>query len=56
MRKLLDASAIMAVILEEKGRAAVENLVEDADIVSPEVLPFEIGNGLTKLMKRRLHE
>jgi predicted nucleic acid-binding protein len=56
MQKLLDASAVMAVILEEEGRAAVANMVEDADIVSPEVLPFEIGNGLTKLMKRRLHE
>jgi predicted nucleic acid-binding protein len=54
MRMLLDASAIMAVILEEPGRKVVENMVTDAAIISPDVLPFEIGNGLTKLMKRGL--
>jgi predicted nucleic acid-binding protein len=54
MQVVMDASAIMSVLVEEPGRKIVENLAAYADLLSPEVMPFEIGNGLTKMMKRNL--
>ena len=50
---LLDASAIMAVILNEHNRDIVIKLTNNALLVSPEVIPFEIGNALVNLYKRQ---
>ena len=50
---LLDASAIMAVILNEHNRDIVIKLTSNALLVSPEVIPFEIGNALVNLYKRQ---
>jgi predicted nucleic acid-binding protein len=54
MEILLDASAIMAVIADEAEGEIVINYTKDAIIVSPNVLAFEIVNGLTKMMKKRI--
>jgi predicted nucleic acid-binding protein len=54
MEMLLDASAIMSVIVEEPERALVENLTKNVTIVSPSMVSFEIANGLTKMMKRKI--
>ena len=53
MKVLLDASAIMAVILNEPNRDTVITLTENATILSPEVISFEIGNALVNLFKKR---
>jgi predicted nucleic acid-binding protein len=53
MKVLLDASAIMAVILNEQNRDTVIELTENATILSPEVISFEIGNALVNLFKKR---
>ena len=50
---LLDASAIMAVILNEPNKERVIRLTENAMILSPEVISFEIGNALINLYKRQ---
>jgi predicted nucleic acid-binding protein len=52
MNILLDASAIMAIILNEPNRDKVVRLTENAILFSPEVIPFEIGNALINLYKR----
>jgi predicted nucleic acid-binding protein len=52
MEVILDASAIMAVILNEPNRNKVISLTEDATLLSPEVIPFEIGNALISLFKK----
>ncbi|GHV86773.1 twitching motility protein PilT [Spirochaetia bacterium] len=52
MDVLLDASAIMAVILNEPNRNIVVNLTKDATLLSPEMISFEIGNALISLFKR----
>jgi predicted nucleic acid-binding protein len=52
MKVLLDASAIMAVILNEPNRNTVIALTENAEILSPEVISFEIGNALINLLKK----
>jgi predicted nucleic acid-binding protein len=54
MEILLDASAIMSVIVQEPEKALVVNLTKNAIIVSPSVVSFEIANGLTKMVKRKI--
>ena len=50
---LLDASALMAIILNEPNRSKVIELTENAILLSPEVISFEIGNALVSLYKKR---
>jgi predicted nucleic acid-binding protein len=50
---LLDASTIMAVILNEPYKGKVIKLTENAILLSPEVISFEIGNALINLFKKR---
>ena len=54
MEILVDACAIMAVIAEEPEGAAVLRLTRGATIISPSILPFEIANALTKMMKKKV--
>jgi len=53
MEMILDASAIMAIILNEPNRDKVINLTENATLLSPEAISFEIGNALLNLFKMR---
>ncbi|MFP3043611.1 type II toxin-antitoxin system VapC family toxin [Treponema primitia] len=52
MDALLDASAIMAIILNEPNRDIVVKLTKGATLLSPEMISFEIGNALISLFKR----
>ncbi|MDR1105719.1 MAG: type II toxin-antitoxin system VapC family toxin [Treponema sp.] len=54
MEILLDASAIMAVIVDEPESKIVINHTKDSIIVSPDMVSFEIANGLTKMLKKKL--
>jgi predicted nucleic acid-binding protein len=54
MEVVLDASAIMAFIADEAESEIVINCTKDAVIVSPNVVSFEIANGLTKMMKKKV--
>jgi predicted nucleic acid-binding protein len=47
-----DASAFLAVILHESHREWIIDKTRGAAIVSPEVLPYEIGNALIAVMKK----
>ena len=50
---LLDASVIMSIILNEPNRNKVIDLTENATLLSPEVISFEIGNALINLFRKR---
>ena len=52
MNILLDASAIMAIILNEPNKGKAIELTEDATLFCPEIMSFEIGNALVNLYKR----
>ncbi|MBI3600556.1 MAG: type II toxin-antitoxin system VapC family toxin [Nitrospinae bacterium] len=52
MEIVADASVFLAVILNENDRDWVIHKTTGKDIVSPEVLPYEIGNALIA-MKRK---
>lgn len=56
MDMILDASAIMAVIVKEPERDLVIQLTQDAVIFSPDMVSYEIANGLTKMMKKKIIE
>jgi len=49
---LLDASAIMAIILNEPNKEKVVSLTRNTTILVPEVISFEIGNALINLFKK----
>ena len=54
MEILLDASAIMAVIVDEPEREEIIGLTKNAAIVSPNMVSFEVANALSKMMKRKI--
>ena len=56
MEILIDACAIMAVIVKEPERDLVVKLTHDAVMVSPVMTPYEIANALTKMMKKKIIE
>jgi predicted nucleic acid-binding protein len=56
MEILVDASAMMAVIVKEPERDLVIQLTKDSVIVSPNMIAYEIANGLTKMMKKSIIE
>ena len=56
MEILVDACAIMAVIVKEPERDSVIELTQNAVIVSPDIISYEIANALTKMMKKKVIE
>ena len=52
MELVLDASAIMAVIVDEPESDFVIDCTQNSIIVSPHVVSFEITNGLTKMIRK----
>ncbi len=51
---LIDASCILAVILNEPMHETVVSVVGTKQLVAPTCLSFEIGNAISKLIKRDL--
>ena len=49
----MDASAILAVILNEPNKTKVVKLTENSTLLSPEIISFETGNALINLFKRQ---
>jgi predicted nucleic acid-binding protein len=52
MEIVADASAFLAVVLDETDRDWVIERTSGYSIVSPEILPYEIGNALIAVKKR----
>jgi predicted nucleic acid-binding protein len=53
MKIVADTNTFIAVALNEPEKKSVISLTEGHDLVAPEVLPFEIGNALTAMVKRK---
>lgn len=56
MKIVADTNTFIAVALNEPEKDMIIRLTEGYDLVAPEVLPFEIGNALTAMMKRNVLE
>jgi predicted nucleic acid-binding protein len=52
MEIVTDASALLAVVLDEPERRSIIEATEGAALMAPSALPFEIGNALTAMHKR----
>ena len=56
MKIIADTNTFLAVALEEPEKTRIIRLTVGHDLVAPEVLPFEIGNALTAMVKKRILE
>lgn len=54
MKIIADTNIFIAVALNEPEKADIIQLTEGHELVAPDVLPFEIGNALTALMKKKI--
>jgi predicted nucleic acid-binding protein len=52
MRIIADTNIFIAVALNEPEKGKIIRLTEGHDLIAPDVLPFEIGNALTTMMKK----
>ena len=52
MEMVSDASSFLAVVLDEASRQWVIDRTSGCTVVSPEVLPYEIANGMKALRKK----
>jgi predicted nucleic acid-binding protein len=50
---IADTNILLAVALDEPERQRIIDLTVGAEVFAPEILPYEIGNALSALVKRR---
>ena len=56
MKIVADTSAFLAVVLAEPARDWIIRATATHELLAPAVLPYEIGNALTAMQKRRVIE
>ncbi|MDT8449553.1 MAG: type II toxin-antitoxin system VapC family toxin [Wenzhouxiangellaceae bacterium] len=52
MEIVADTNIFLAVALNEPERARIVEITAEATIMAPEILPYEIGNALSAMVKR----
>lgn len=53
MNIISDTNIFLAVTLDEPEKDRIIQLSTGADIIAPEILPYEIGNALSSMVKRK---
>ncbi len=53
MNVVSDTNIFLTVVLEEPEKARIIQLTSETSAVSPEILPYELGNVLTAMVKRK---
>lgn len=53
MNIISDTNIFLAVVLNEPEKGRIIRLTSGADVVAPEILPYEIGNALSAMHKRK---
>lgn len=53
MNIISDTNIFLAVALNEPEKESIIQLTSNSDAVAPEILPYEIGNALTAMIKRK---
>ena len=51
---VIHASCVLSFLLNQEGSKNVVSIVGENQLVAPSCLPFEIGNAISKLIKRKL--
>ena len=54
MKIIIDASAIIAIITNESTKPGIIRATQDASLIAPESIHWEIGNAFSAMFKRRL--
>jgi predicted nucleic acid-binding protein len=54
MDVLIDASALMPILIDEPEKVNIINATKNCELLAPSVLPYEIGNALTRLKRRQI--
>ena len=54
MKIVADTNTFIAVALEEPEKKQIIRFTVGKELVAPEVLPFEVGNALTAMVKKRV--
>ncbi len=52
MDMVIDANIFLAVIMNEPEKKSIIERTQDIEIISPAILPYEIGNALIAIWKR----
>ncbi len=52
MKIIADTNTFIAVALNEPEKEKIIQLTEGHELIAPDVLPFEVGNALTAMMKK----
>ncbi|MDH5552787.1 MAG: type II toxin-antitoxin system VapC family toxin, partial [Nitrosomonas sp.] len=53
MNIVTDTNIFLAVALDEPDKEDIIQLTGKARAIAPEILPYEVGNALTAMIKRR---
>ncbi len=53
MNIVSDTNIFLAVVLNEPEKERIIALTSGVDIIAPEILPYEIGNALSAMLKRK---
>ncbi len=53
MEYVVDASVLVAVLMNEPEKEGILKLTEDSDLIAPGCVPWEIGNALSAMLRRR---
>jgi predicted nucleic acid-binding protein len=53
MNIIADTNIFLAVTLDEPEKDCIIRLSTGTDVVAPEILPYEIGNALSSMVKRK---
>ncbi len=51
---VIDASCILEYLLNQENKDSIVNKVGNSKLIAPACLPFEIGNAISKLIRRGL--
>lgn len=52
MKYIVDASVLMAVLMNEPEKGTIVELTENSDLLAPGCVPWEIGNALSAMLRR----
>jgi len=53
MNIISDTNIFLAVVLDEPEKENIIELTANANVISPEILPYEVGNALSAMVKRK---
>ena len=54
MNVLIDASGLMPILINEPEKESIISATKNCELLAPSILPYEIGNALTRLKKRQI--